>query len=181
MESLKRPSILLIFASALVVLAGCGQESAVENVKSSKFQAKEQPVESLNGPYKVVKVTDGDTIHVMRGGTDIRVRIIGVNTPEVFGGVQCFGPEASQFARAEMENTTVYLEYDSSQQELDKYGRVLAHVWTSERRLYAAEAILEGFGSEKTYAQPYHHRELFLANQKLAEDQDKGLWGSCKN
>ncbi len=40
---------------------------------------------------KLVRVTDGDTIVVRRLGTgrEFRVRLIGIDTPEVYGGVEC--------------------------------------------------------------------------------------------
>ena len=36
----------------------------------------------LYGPYQVLKVVDGDTIVLDIGGTEERVRLIGIDTPE---------------------------------------------------------------------------------------------------
>ncbi|MBF6614713.1 MAG: hypothetical protein IVW55_16505, partial [Chloroflexi bacterium] len=46
-------------------------------------------------PAKVVRVVDGDTLDVKIGGQTSRVRIIGVNAPEVSGTVMCYGAEAT--------------------------------------------------------------------------------------
>ena len=45
---------------------------------------------------EVVKVSDGDTIRILWDGQDYPVRYIGVDTPEVYFGLQCYGREASQ-------------------------------------------------------------------------------------
>ena len=36
----------------------------------------------LSGPYDVVKVIDGDTVIVDIDGTDVHVRLIGIDTPD---------------------------------------------------------------------------------------------------
>lgn len=62
---------------------------------------------------KVLEVTDGDTIEVRftDGQTD-KVRYIGMDTPEVYGGEECFGPEASKFNKELVGDRTVWLEFD---------------------------------------------------------------------
>jgi endonuclease YncB( thermonuclease family) len=45
---------------------------------------------------EVVRVVDGDTVVLRSAG---KSRLIGVDTPEVFGDQECFGREASAFAR----------------------------------------------------------------------------------
>ena len=168
--------VMFLLSSTAIAFTGCASASDSDS-------ATGQAVEALEGPYKVAKVTDGDTIHVVRNGKDIKVRIIGIDTPETVSNsqpIECYGPEASAFASGLLGGKTVYLEYDGSQDEVDKFGRTLAHVWTSDKKLYAAEAILEGFGVEMTYADPYNHRDLFLANQEHAKQEKVGLWGSCK-
>jgi len=171
---------VLLCVGLIFLATGCDSSNPGNAQNDRHLKEISKPLESLHGPYRVLKVTDGDTIHVLRDGVDVRVRIIGVNTPEVYRGVQCFGPEASEFAKSEMANTSIYLEYDSTQSQLDKYGRVLAHVWTATKQLYAAEAIRNGFGFEATYAGIYHHRDLYLANQKVAVQEAVGLWRNCQ-
>lgn len=141
----------------------------------------EEPAD-LSGPYPVIKVTDGDTIQVLVNEEKVKVRIIGIDTPEIVSTtkpVQCYGPESSAFAEDELSGTSVYLEYDESQGLLDRYGRTLAHVWTEDKKLYAAEAILLGYGIEKTYGDEYKYREMFIENQSEARGQALGLWGRC--
>ena len=79
----------------------------------------------------VTRVVDGDTIEVtppVEGTTD--VRLIGVDTPEVFGGVEPCGPEASDFTTDQLEGQDVILEFDEDR--VDPYDRALAYVWVPE-------------------------------------------------
>jgi endonuclease YncB( thermonuclease family) len=77
---------------------------------------------------KVTRVVDGDTIDIspsVEGRS--RVRLIGMDTPEVHFGTQPYGPEASAFAKRELEGEEVRLELDV--QKIDPYGRLLAYVY----------------------------------------------------
>ena len=77
----------------------------------------------------VSRVVDGDTMIVTSGSRSERVRIIGVDTPEVVDPdkpVQCYGPQASAFAKHWLTGRAVTLSYDVEHH--DVYDRVLAYV-----------------------------------------------------
>jgi len=157
-----------------LLLSGC--------VGATDPAEKRNSAPTLEGPLTVSKVTDGDTIRVIRDGVEIRVRIIGIDTPEIVKSgspIECYGPESSDYANSKFNGTSVYLEYDPSQGELDQFGRVLAHVWTADKTLYAKAAIASGFGREKTYQRASVHQEEFLAAQNRAKTAKVGLWGVC--
>jgi micrococcal nuclease len=62
---------------------------------------------------KVTRVVDGDTIDIspsVQGRS--RVRLIGMDTPEVYSGTQPYGPEARAFAKQGLEGEEVSLELD---------------------------------------------------------------------
>jgi len=86
---------------------------------------------NLQGPYKVVRVVDGDTIIVDLNGAEERVRLIGIDTPESVHpdkekNVE-YGQIASAFTKDMLEGKQVHLEFDV--QERDQYGRLLAYVY----------------------------------------------------
>lgn len=84
------------------------------------------------GPYRVLRVVDGDTVHVAYRGRDTTVRLIGVDTPETVHPtepVQCFGREASEHAHRLLDGRRVYVATDPSQDTRDRYGRLLAYLW----------------------------------------------------
>jgi micrococcal nuclease len=130
----------------------------------------------VDGPLPVARVVDGDTIKVSTGVT---LRLIGMDTPETVDPrkpVQCFGPEASTRAHELLDNTSVSLEYDSTQGRLDRYGRTLAYVWMSDGRLYNQLMIEDGFAHEYTYSAPYKYQAAFIAAQQDARQTARGLW-----
>lgn len=134
----------------------------------------------------VVKVIDGDTITVSINGTTDTIRIIGLNTPETVDprkGVECFGREASAFAKQTLSGKTVYLEPDASQSERDKYGRLLRFVFLEDNSDYGKVAIQEGFGYEYTYDLPYRYQTEYKQAQQQAQTYKRGLWEDniCKN
>ena len=79
----------------------------------------------------VVRVVDGDTIIVARDGEEERVRILGVDTPEVArsgqAGERC-ADEATAFTEELLSGAEVSIIADPSQAETDRYGRTLAYV-----------------------------------------------------
>ena len=90
--------------------------------------------QGVQGPFTVTNVVDGDTIQVDANGQRLKIRMIGLDTPETVDPrkpVQCFGREASAQAKTILGGQSVYLETDPSQDSVDRYGRTLTYVWTS--------------------------------------------------
>lgn len=136
---------------------------------------------AAEGPYKVTKVTDGDTIHVTIGGKNVTIRIIGIDTPETHDPrkpVQCYGPEASAQAGRLLGGKSVYLEYDDTQGRTDKYGRTLAYVWYGAHELYELTVLTGGYAHEYTYAKAYHRQAQFRAAQAAAKATKAGFWAA---
>lgn len=135
---------------------------------------------------QVVKVVDGDTIEVELGGVREKIRIIGLDTPETVDPrkeVQCFGKEASNFAKENLAGKTVYLESDRTQANRDKYKRLLRFLFLNEGSLdFGKLMILEGFGHEYTYDIPYKYQKEYRQAQVEAQTAKKGLWAdsACK-
>jgi len=127
----------------------------------------------------VNRVIDGDTIEVILNGQKKKVRLIGINTPETVDPrrpVQCFGKEASNYAKQLLTGKTVYLESDPTQGDLDKYKRLLRYVWLDGETNVNKAMIADGYAYEYTYNTPYKYQVEFKAAQKEAEDANRGLW-----
>lgn len=86
-------------------------------------------------PVSVVRVVDGNTVVVDRGGESVDVRLLNVDTPETKHPdkpVECLGPEATAFLKRHLPvGAAVELQYDRERQ--DRYGRDPAGVspWCS--------------------------------------------------
>jgi len=125
----------------------------------------------------VVRVVDGDTIHVRIGARVEKVRYIGVNTPEVHHprkGEEPGGREAAEVNRRLVEGKTVRLELDV--QERDRYGRLLAYVWVGDV-MVNAELVRLGYAQVMTIPPNVRYQEIFVKLQREAREAGRGLWG----
>ncbi len=175
------------------LLTGCGQGS---EATTSSTTGSTADIASANGlrpqgatadGAPVIRVVDGDTLHVLLDGRDVTVRMIGMNTPETVkpnSPVECYGPEASDYAKELLSGQRVTLEFDDSQGRQDKYGRTLAYVWLEQASgalsLVNLDEISHGVARERQYGPtPYAWKATFRAAQDAARAAGVGLWGAC--
>lgn len=135
-----------------------------------------------DGDGVVAHVVDGDTIDVRIGGTEERIRLIGVDTPESVAPnrpVQCYGAEASAYlASLVPEGTAVRLERDAVAR--DQFGRLLAYVYRAEDDLLVNLALVEqGYADAVTYGDNEALYSELVAAEAEARDGGRGLWGVC--
>ncbi len=129
--------------------------------------------------YKVVKVIDGDTFSVLDGDKTLKVRVLGINTPETVDPrrrVECFGHEASDHAKSLLTGQSVRLESDPTQGDKDKYGRLLRYAFLPNGTDYGLEMIRSGYAYEYTYDIPYKYQKEYKSAQMTAEKAKSGLW-----
>lgn len=130
---------------------------------------------------KVTRVVDGDTIEVrFPDGRTEDVRYIGMNTPEVYGGTECFGKEASAYNKALVADKTVWLEMDVEKR--DKYSRLLAYVYLDPNGDAMVNAVLvaQGYAQMATYPPNVKYVDLFRKLQQGAREDARGLWSECQ-
>jgi len=152
---------------------------------------------------RVSRVIDGDTFELPDG---TRVRLIGVDTPEILDprkDVQWFGKEASKKLKEWIEGETVCLKQDRDKtQNMDKYARLLRYVWSgstrtekynttkkqafslsesdeSENFFVNAELIKQGYGFAYT-KYPFQYLEDFRKYEREARENNRGLWDEKK-
>ncbi|PIP74583.1 MAG: hypothetical protein COW87_03125 [Candidatus Levybacteria bacterium CG22_combo_CG10-13_8_21_14_all_35_11] len=133
--------------------------------------------------FRVVKVTDGDTIMVNVRGKNESVRLLGIDTPETVDPkkpVQCFGKAASDKMKFFVLGKYVRLVDDASQGNRDKYKRLLRFVYLpdSKATFVNGEMVKQGFAfSYRQY--PTKFLNKFNAFEKYARENNLGLWNSC--
>jgi micrococcal nuclease len=138
------------------------------------------------GLYEVTQVIDGDTIEVLMGNEEMRVRLIGIDTPEVkhpSKPQECFGIEASEAMKQFLKGKKVRLETDSSQGDKDKYNRFLRYVFLEDGTNINEAMIAEGYAKEYTYDTTYKYQKEFKEAEKKAQENNNGLWNTdnCPN
>jgi micrococcal nuclease len=132
--------------------------------------------ETLEG--RVIRIVDGDTIHVQLADRIEKVRYIGVNTPEVHHptrGEEPGGREASAVNRELVAGKWVRLELDVRAR--DRYGRMLAYVWLGDV-MVNAELVRLGYAQVMTVPPNVRHQGLFIKLQREAREAGRGLWGT---
>jgi micrococcal nuclease len=129
----------------------------------------------------VTRVVDGDTLAVMIDGEEKKIRMIGINSPESVDPrkkVECFGKEASAHLEELVEGKSVQLIADPTQDDIDRYGRLLRYVELQDGTDINATMIRDGFAYEYTYDVAYERQSEYRGLQQIAEDAGRGLWSS---
>jgi micrococcal nuclease len=104
------------------------------------------------------------------------VRLIGVDTPEVYGQVECYGHEASAFVeRAVPLGSSV--RYRLGVEERDRYGRALAYLWLSDGRFLNRLLVARGYAQPMTIPPNVEYADLFVRTARRARGAGRGLWG----
>jgi micrococcal nuclease len=157
-----------------------------------------EPQGQLNGPYRMLEVSDGDTVALETIG---KVRLIGVDTPEKFAGdklerqsaetglskeeIQAMGKLASSFTERLLLGQAVWLELDV--EERDRFGRTLAYlyladpngIWEYGGNTYTQvnlEIVKAGWAQPLTIAPNVRYADLYVTAARNARDQGLGFW-----
>jgi micrococcal nuclease len=133
-------------------------------------------------PAVVTRVVDGDTIWVRPalGGESQRVRLLKIDAPETdphHGGPQCYGAQATAFAKRLLRvGSTVHLIAD--RQDRDEFGRLLRYVWTQDHRFFNEEAVRQGYARTVLFPPNDRYARRLRAAEAEARAAGRGLW-SC--
>jgi micrococcal nuclease len=76
-----------------------------------------------------------------------------------------------------VDGKQVRLESDPTQDNRDKYKRLLRYVYLSDGTFVNKKMIEGGYAYEYTYEVPYQFQTVFKDAQARAEQQEAGLWG----
>jgi endonuclease YncB( thermonuclease family) len=139
---------------------GCGASAS----------APAQPAERI--PARVTRYTDGDTLWLSGIG---KVRLIGVDTPEVYGQVECYGRQASAFVRRLLPLGS-RVRYSVDVEERDPYGRALAYVYTDDGRFLNLLLVQRGYAQPLTIPPNDRYAARFVAAARRARARAVGLW-----
>ena len=137
---------------------------------------------TLRQRARVVEVVDGDTVRVrLRSGGREDVRMIGIDTPEVYGGVECGGPEASRSLKRMLPTgQRVRLVSDPTQDRRDRYGRILRYVVKPSGLDTNRRQVAKGWARVYVYDNtPFKRVRAYRAARDDAKAAGRGIWGLC--
>jgi len=146
-------SLAVILASLILFLGGCRVEQ--RRPPQGKFQAR------------VVGIQDGDTITVLVGQQQVRVRLHGIDCPER-------GQPYFRRARAYTASRVFGKEVTVEVVDRDRYGRLVARVYTPEGEELNRALVREGLAWwYQNYAPGDQELERLQAE---ARAERRGLW-----
>lgn len=137
---------------------------------------------TLRQRAKVLAVVDGDTIDVrLANGNRKRVRLVGIDTPEVYGGTECGGPQASRSLKGLLpRGQRVLLVSDSTQDRTDRYGRLLRYVMKPDGRDVNRSQVSRGWARVYVYnGDPFKRVTNYRRAQTAAKGAPRGIWKVC--
>jgi micrococcal nuclease len=144
------------------------------------------PASSATGPRPngsitaiVTSTVDGDTIHVRVDGRDEKVRLIGMDTPEVdwYGHPgECYGAPAGVYTRHRLSGRAVRLDFDVRLR--DAYGRLLAYVYVGNE-LFNLTLVRRGDATNDAVPPDTRMEATFAAAESAARAASLGLWSAC--
>ena len=176
--SARRLVLVVLALAAAAAGGGAGASGRARRRGDARARRRRRAAASVG---RVVKVVDGDTIHVQLGATREKVRYIGVDTPETKDPrrpVQCFGQKASDFNARLVGGERVRLVRDVEAR--DRYGRLLAYVYRVRDGLFVnAELARLGYAQPLTIAPDVRYADRFAALAREAREAGRGLWSAC--
>ncbi len=122
----------------------------------------------FEGPYRVTKVTDGDTLQINYKET---IRLSGINSPEK---EECYYNKSKNFLNELVLNQEIFLEKDYTNK--GRYGRLLRYVHFNNKDINA-QLILTG--NARVYDKYAHDTKKYAELKKLESHAKKnkfGLW-----
>ncbi len=156
--------ISILFIAALTLLFGRLAENAQEGNKRDKIS-----------PVYVDRVIDGDSVVATVKGRREQLRLTGIDAPEL--GQRPWGRDAKKFLQGMVSDSgrQVLIEYDI--QKRDQHGRILAYLWTKDRRLINEEMLRSGHAVVYTIPPNVMHADRLTAAQVTARENKLGIWG----
>lgn len=173
-------SILIIAIALIAQLTKTTPTEKPNTQQSTQTASLDTATQSPNKQFfEVAEVVDGDTIKVRIDNQIKTVRLLGINTPETVDPrkpVECFGKEASEYTKSLLTNRQVQLKGDETQDDTDKYGRLLRYVFLADETFINKTLIAQGYAHEYTYQIPYQYQKEFKELEKVVRENQIGLW-----
>ena len=138
-------------------------------------------IKPLNEKEEVIfsKCVDGDTAKFIINNQEETVRFLAIDTPEVKHGdtlEEPFGNDASNFTCNKLTNAKkIVLEYDANSDIKDRYGRILAFVFTDDI-LLQKELIKNGLAKVNYIYGDYNYVDELRKEEAIAKKNALGIW-----
>lgn len=130
----------------------------------------------IDEQVRVVSVSDGDTLRL---SDDRRVRIIGINTPELSHQGRPADPlaqEASALLQKLIRASDHRVALRIGDEPQDHYGRVLAHVFLADGQSVEATLLEQGLASRVAIPPNVWGQDCLAQAENKARQAGRGIW-----
>jgi endonuclease YncB( thermonuclease family) len=134
----------------------------------------------------VLRVVDGDTVIVAARGGELRVRLLGVDAPEVAHEGrpgQPYSRVATDFTKRRISEAA-RIEIEIAGDRVDDYGRTLAFLWlwprSGAKPVNLSEELLRAGLARAIRHFEYPEKSEFLALEAEARRDRRGMWRSTR-
>jgi micrococcal nuclease len=143
----------------------------------------------------VLKVIDGDTLRIRLKGKTEKIRLIGIDTPEM----QVNDKAKRDARRSKMDMSTILRQGRASRQfvstlvrrgdqiriafdvqKRDRFGRLLGYVYLSDGRMLNEEILKAGFAYILSIPPNVRYQKRFKTVFTEARENKRGLWGTFR-
>lgn len=163
-----------------------GEDPAIDDERVRGLTGLPEGDDPAAEPYlvRIQYTVDGDTFYAERedDGEQVKVRMIGVNTPEVAheDAAECFGNQAWTYTAEALENKLAWLTFDA--ELYDDYDRVLAYVIrdTTPEGFFNRNLARNGYAYPLTIYPNDSYADEIADDVAAAQGEGLGLWSACE-
>jgi micrococcal nuclease len=146
------------------------------------------------GNTTVVEVVDGDTVDIRKDGQQDTVRVLGIDTPEIYSANtpsefflennsenrQCLeniGEKATELVKQKIAGQEVEIVEDSLSDKRGSYGRLLGYI---EHNQTDIGKVLLKKGYARVYNSTFERKEEYRELETESREEREGIWNeSC--
>ena len=134
------------------------------------------PSISPAGQFKVTRVYDGDTVKALGHDIEIKIRLVGIDTPEISKGKRGTGQPYSQQAKKYLASLVLNKTVDIKGYGLDRYNRILG-VISHDGKNINLEMVKAGLAEVYRGKPPKGFDTApYLEAEKRAREAKTGMW-----
>lgn len=130
----------------------------------------------IDAKHRVAWVYDGDTLRLEDGR---KLRLVGINTPEMARGKRIAQPgaeEAARRLRQIIDESDGMIHIRFAEDRYDRYDRILAHIYTPPGNSIGATLIEEGHAAAITVPPNAWNADCYYDAEQQARDEQLGIW-----
>lgn len=134
------------------------------------------PIIARAGQFKVIRVYSGDILKAKGHGIEFKVRLVGIDAPEISKKKGDPGQPYSKEAKKFLENLVMDKIVFIKGYGLDRYNRILAEVSIGEKNVNL-EMLKAGLAEvSDVKAQKKFDRLTYKLTESAAKEADAGMW-----